>query len=185
MNELEFNADNTQIGFRLDYMELLNWGTFNKRIWQVAPKGNNSLLTGAIGSGKSTVVDALTCLIVPHQKITFNKAAGAQGKERTLASYIRGEYKNTKNEFINAKGKAVGLRYNDESDWAFSVILANFGNIGHSSNITLAQVFWIENEKVQKLLIIGTKALTIKDTFENIEDVKSLKQRIKNLSNIE
>jgi uncharacterized protein YPO0396 len=189
MIEFEFNTDNAQIGFRLDYMELLNWGTFNNRIWQITPNGNNSLLTGAIGSGKSTLVDALTCLIVPHHKITFNKAAGAEGKERTLTSYIRGEYKNTKNEFNDIpekrKGKAVGLRYNDESDTAFSIILANFSNAGYSSAITLAQAFWIENEKVQKLLIISTRALRIKETFENIEDGKTLKQRIKNLPNIE
>jgi len=187
--ELEFNTDNAQIGFRLDYMELLNWGTFNNRIWQITPNGNNSLLTGAIGSGKSTIVDALTCLFVRHDKITFNKAAGAEGKERTLISYIRGEYKNTKNEFSDTaekrKGKAVGLRYNDASDTTFSVILANFSNVGYSSNITLAQVFWIENEKVQKMFIISTKALRIKETFENIEDGKTLKQRIKNLPAIE
>jgi uncharacterized protein YPO0396 len=186
--EFEFNADNTQIGFRLDYMELLNWGTFNQRIWKIVPKGNNSLLTGDIGSGKSTVVDALTCLFVRHDKIIFNKAAGAENKERTLASYIRGEYKNVKNELSDAterrKGKAVGLRYNNENNITYSVILANFYNVGYFSNVTLAQVFWIENEKVQKLLIISTKALEIKENFENIEDVKILKQRMKSLSNI-
>ncbi|MCL2416438.1 MAG: hypothetical protein FWD02_00685 [Bacteroidales bacterium] len=186
MAEFEFNTDNTQIGFRLDYLELLNWGTFHSKIWKVMPNSNNSLLTGEIGSGKSTIVDALTCLIVPHHKITFNKAAGAEGKERTMASYIRGEYKNTKNEFSEnlervKKGKAISLRYNAENDTTFSVVLANFSNAGYSSNITLAQVFWLENEKVQKLLIISTKALHIKETFENIEDGKSLKQRIKNL----
>jgi uncharacterized protein YPO0396 len=189
MPELEFNKDNTQIGFRLDYMELLNWGTFNNRIWQIALNGNNSLLTGGIGSGKSTIVDALTCLIVPHNKITFNKAAGAENKERTLESYIRGEYKNTKSEYNDItekrKGKPVGLRYDNENNMTFTVILANFHNVGYSSNITLAQVFWIENEKVHKLLIISTKALRIKKTFENIEDIKILKQRIKSLSNIE
>lgn len=187
--EFEFNIDNTQIGSRLDYMELLNWGTFNNRIWRIAPNGNNSLLTGAIGSGKSTVVDALTCLIVPHHKITFNKAAGAEGKERTLSSYIRGEYKNTQNEFSDAtekrRGKAVSLRYNSGNDMTFTVILANFYNVGYSSSITLAQVFWIENENIQKLLIVSKEALKIKETFENIEDGKILKQRIKNLPNIE
>ncbi|MDR2192365.1 MAG: hypothetical protein LBO62_05775, partial [Endomicrobium sp.] len=71
------------------------------------------------------------------------------------------------------------------NDAAFSVILANFCNVGYSSDITLAQVFWIENDKTQKLLIISSKALRIKETFENIEDAKSLKQRIKNLPNIE
>jgi len=188
MQELEFNSDNAQVGFRLDYMELLNWGTFNNRIWQIAPSGNNSLLTGGIGSGKSTVVDALTCLLVPHHKITFNKAAGAESKERTLTSYIRGEYKNTKNEFSDGtekrKGKPIGLRYNNDSDTSFSVILANFRDLGYLVNTTLVQIFWIENDKVQKLLVISASALRIKETFENIEDGKSLKQRIKNLSNI-
>ncbi|GBU24054.1 hypothetical protein R83H12_00675 [Fibrobacteria bacterium R8-3-H12] len=188
MREIEFNKDNTQIGFRLDYMELLNWGTFNNGVWQIKLNGNNSLLTGGIGSGKSTIVDALTCLIVPHNKIIFNKAAGAENKERTLLSYIRGEYKNTKSEYNDIaekrKGKPVGLRYDNENNMTFTVILANFHNVGYSSNITLVQVFWIENEKVQKLFIISTKALRIKETFENIEDGKILKQRIKSLSNI-
>lgn len=181
MYELEFNTDNSQIGFRLQYMELLNWGTFNKDIWRIEPNGNNSLLTGAIGSGKSTVVDALTCLIVPHHKINFNKAAGAEKNERSLATYIKGEYKNTKSELANTKGTAVTLRYKDAADTTFSVVLANFSNTGYTSNITLAQVFWIENEKVQKLLIISTKPLTIKEHFANIDDAKELRKRMRAL----
>ncbi|MBI5326861.1 MAG: AAA family ATPase [Deltaproteobacteria bacterium] len=86
MRELEFNRDNSQIGFRLQYMELLNWGTFHDKIWRIEPNGNNSLLTGSIGSGKSTLVDALTCLIVPHHTINFNKAANAEKKERNFIS---------------------------------------------------------------------------------------------------
>jgi len=84
MSELEFNRDNTKIGFRLHSVELFNWGTFHKNIWKIEPNGSNSLLTGDVGSGKSTLVDALTCLIVPHQKINFNKAAGAERNERNL-----------------------------------------------------------------------------------------------------
>lgn len=185
MNELEFNIDNSQIGFRLQYMELLNWGTFNKDIWKIAPNGNNSLLTGSIGSGKSTLVDALTCLIVPHHKINFNKAAGAEKNERSLATYIKGEYKNTKNELISTKGSAVTLRYKDVADTTFSVILANFSNKGYSSNITLAQVFWIENDKTQKLLIISNKPLTIREHFSNIENARELRKRMKLLPFVE
>lgn len=40
-----------QVGHRLQYMELLNWGTFNNKIWKITPEGENSLLTGAVGSG--------------------------------------------------------------------------------------------------------------------------------------
>jgi uncharacterized protein YPO0396 len=136
-------------------------------------------------------VDALTCLIVPHHKIIFNKAAGAEGKERTMASYIRGEYKNTKAEYneidndAKRKSKAISLRYTNDSDTTFTVVLANFHNAGYENNVTLAQVYWIENEKVQKIFIVGFKPLTIKEHFSGIEDGKSLKQRIKTLSNIE
>ena len=98
-----------QVGHRLQYMELLNWGTFNNKIWKITPEGENSLLTGAVGSGKSTVVDALTCLLVPYNRITFNKAAGAESKERNLASYIKGNYSSKSDELTNGS-KAVSLR---------------------------------------------------------------------------
>lgn len=186
MNELNFNTDNTKIGFRLHSVEVLNWGTFHNKIWKIEPHGNNSLLTGDVGSGKSTMVDALTCLIVPHYKITFNKAAGAEGKERTLTSYIKGEYKNTKNDENDSREKAVSLRYNGPSDSTFSVIVANFTNEGYYESVSLAQVFWIENDKPQKLLIIREKSpLSIKDHFSNIEDAKELRKRLKELPDIE
>lgn len=179
MNELEFSKDNSQIGFRLQYMELLNWGTFHGRIWRIEPSGNNSLLTGSIGSGKSTLVDALTCLIVPHDKITFNKAAGAERRERNLVSYIKGNYGSKNDCSEESKIKALTLRYRDANDSTFSVVLANFTNTGYSSNITLAQVFWIENDKYQKLLLISIHPLTIKEYFTNIEDARELRKRLK------
>lgn len=182
--ELEFNIDNSQIGFRLQYMELLNWGTFHNKIWKIEPNGNNSLLTGSIGSGKSTLVDALTCLIVPHHKIIFNKAANAAIKERSITSYIKGFYKFERDE-LDLKGKAVSLRYTNANDSTFTVVLANFSNIGYISNITLAQVFWIENDKPQKLLIISTKPLTIKEYFTNIKDARELRKKMKEYSFIE
>src|SRR5215203_7495168 len=97
MIQMELSLTNAKSGFRLTSVELLNWGTFNQDVWKIEPNGDNSLLTGDVGSGKSTLVDALTCLIVPHQKISFNKAAGAERNERNLITYIKGEYKNTKN----------------------------------------------------------------------------------------
>jgi uncharacterized protein YPO0396 len=186
MSELEFNRDNTKIGFRLHSVELFNWGTFHKKIWKIELNGSNSLLTGDVGSGKSTLVDALTCLIVPHQKINFNKAAGAEKNERNLLTYIKGEYKNTKSEETDSRERAVSLRYNGPSDSTFSVVIANFNNEGYHESISLAQVFWIENDKPQKLLIIREKLpLSIKDNFSNIEDARELRKRMKDLSNTE
>ena len=74
---LDFLADDTLSGFRLKRLEVLNWGTFDGRVWTLHLDGRNGLLTGDIGSGKSTLVDAITTLLVPAQRIAYNKAAGA------------------------------------------------------------------------------------------------------------
>ena len=55
-------------GFRLHRLEVYNWGTFNGRIWTIEPDNSTALLTGANASGKSTLVDALLTLLVPHIK---------------------------------------------------------------------------------------------------------------------
>jgi hypothetical protein len=57
---LDFVADDARVGFRLQRLEVLNWGTFDKRVWRYELDGSNGLLTGDIGSGKSTLVDAIT-----------------------------------------------------------------------------------------------------------------------------
>ena len=75
-------------GFRLQRLELLNWGTFDGRVWTLRPDGRNTLLTGDIGSGKSTLVDAVTTLLLPPHKIAYNRAAGAETRERDLRSYV-------------------------------------------------------------------------------------------------
>ena len=78
--ELDFLADDTLSGFRLIRLEVFNWGTFDGRVWTLQLDGKNGLLTGDIGSGKSTLVDAITTLMVPSQRIAYNKAAGADSR---------------------------------------------------------------------------------------------------------
>ena len=85
-------------GFRLSRLELRNWGTFNGPVWTLRPDGQNTLVTGDIGSGKSTIVDAITTLLLPANRISYNKAAGAETKERSLRSYVLGYYKAVRNE---------------------------------------------------------------------------------------
>lgn len=177
---LDFTPDNTQIGFRLQRLEVLNWGTFHQKIWKIEPYGFNSLLTGDIGSGKSTLVDAITTLLVPHHKIVYNKAAGAEGKERTLFSYVRGEYKNQKNELDNSS-KPIFLR--SESD--YTVLLSNFYNAGYNQKITLAQVFWNRNEKIEKIFVVSEQDLNIIEHFKiknEEKDIFPLKKRLRNLA---
>jgi uncharacterized protein YPO0396 len=179
---LELPETDLLAGFRLQYLEVLNWGTFHKVRWQIHPNGHNALLTGDIGSGKSTLVDALTCLIVPHNKIVFNKAAGAEGKERNLLSYVKGEYKKEKEE-ITKVAKKIYLRPDDNT---YTVIVGNFHNHAYQEDICLAQVFWIGKEsKVEKLLIIGTAPLSIKEHFSGFESINDLRKKLRHTKGIE
>ena len=137
---LDFCADDTLSGFRLTRLEVFNWGTFDSRVWTLQLDGKNGLLTGDIGSGKSTLVDAITTLLVPANRIAYNKAAGADSKERTLRSYVLGHYKSERNEVTGA-AKPVSLRDHN----SYSVILGLFHNAGYDQAVTLAQVFWMKD----------------------------------------
>lgn len=166
-------------GFRLETLEVYNWGTFNHHVWKMKTLGANALLTGDIGSGKSTLVDAITTLLVPHQKITFNKAAGAANDERTLASYIRGEYKNLKSE-DSQNAKPVALREKN----TYSVILATFHNEGFEQNVTLAQVFWLKDQtrQVERFFVFSDRTLNLTEHFGGFgTDILELKKRLRHL----
>ena len=59
-------------GFRQERIEVYNWGTFHQRVWSFGLGGRTGLLTGDIGSGKSTLVDAIATLVVPSHKNSYN-----------------------------------------------------------------------------------------------------------------
>ena len=149
-------------GFRLVRLEVFNWGTFDKRVWSLALDGRNGLLTGDIGSGKSTLVDAVTTLLVPAHRIAYNKAAGADARERSLRSYVLGHYKSERNE-TSGSAKPVALR----DAGSYSVILGVFHNAGFDQTVTLAQVFWLKDAQGQpeRLYAVADKALSIADDF--------------------
>lgn len=176
------NSEYYNTGFRLQYLEVLNWGTFDKASWQIQPNGFNALLTGDIGSGKSTLVDALTCLLVPHHKITFNKAAGAESKERSVLSYVKGEYKKEKEEITKA-AKRIYLRPDDNT---YSVIIGNFRNEGYGETVCLAQVFWIgKDSKVERMLLISTVPLHISEHISGFADITELRKKLRNIEGVQ
>jgi uncharacterized protein YPO0396 len=176
---LDFAADDTLSGFRLQRLEVLNWGTFDGRVWTLQLDGRNSLLTGDIGSGKSTLVDAVTTLLVPAQRIAYNKAAGADNRERTLRSYVLGHYKSERNEVTGA-ARPVSLR--DAS--SYSVILGVFYNAGYDQTVTLAQVFWMKEPQGQptRLFVGAERALSIAGDFTGFGgDIGPLRKRLRGL----
>ena len=96
-------------GFRLQAPGGVQLGHLRRaRLDAATGRQATALLTGDIGSGKSTLVDAITTLLVPAQRIAYNKAAGADARERTLRSYVLGHYKSERNEVTGA-AKPVAL----------------------------------------------------------------------------
>ena len=174
---LDFVSDDALSGFRLHRLEVFNWGTFDGRVWALNPDGKNALLTGDIGSGKSTLVDAVTTLLVPAHRIAYNKAAGADNKERTLRSYVLGHYKSERNE-ISGTTKPVALRNHN----SYSVILGVFHNAGYDQTVTLAQVFWMKDAQAQpaRFFVCAERALSITVDFANFgSDIAQLRKKLR------
>src|SRR6266480_6398915 len=158
-------------GFRLQRLEVYNWGTFNQRIWTITSSGGSALLTGANGSGKSTLVDALLTLLVPFHRRTYNLASGSEKqRERDERSYVLGAWGKQK-ELESNRSKAQYLRQNDTN----SVLLAVFANDVLGQVVTLAQILWLE-EKVHKLYFIAPCALSINDHFRLRGSPKDLRK---------
>ena len=147
-------------GFRLTRLELYNWGTFDQRVWSLDANARNTLLTGDIGSGKSTIVDAVTTLLLPANRISYNKAAGADTRERSLRSYVLGYYKSERNE-VTGTTKPVALRNGTK----YSVILGVFGNEGYDATVAIAQVFWLRGADAggqpDRFFVIADKPLSV------------------------
>jgi len=174
---LDFAADDALSGFRLQRLEVFNWGTFDSRVWTLQLDGRNGLLTGDIGSGKSTLVDAITTLLVPAHRIAYNKAAGAGNKERTLRSYVLGHYKSERNEVTGA-AKPVSLRDHN----SYSVILGVFHNAGYDQTVSLAQVFWMKDAQGQpaRFFLGAERALSIAADFANFgSDIARLRKKLR------
>lgn len=170
------HTDNRRAGFRLASLEVYNWGTFDEHVWRITPDGKNGLLTGDIGSGKSTLVDAVTTLLVPTRKIVYNKAAGAETRERSLKTYVLGAYKNEKVSGT-AKAKDVYLRSGGKH---YSVIIANFRNEGTGEDYALAQVLYEATTGISRIYLTAERKLSVTADFADFGgEVNRLRRRLR------
>lgn len=171
-----FSTDNHKSGFRLQYMEVFNWGTFDEVIHSIRPGGETSLLTGSNGSGKTTFVDALLTLIVPEKKYRFyNQSSGSEKKgDRTEETYVLGGYGTVNSESTNTT-KTLYLREN--KDEAYSILLAHFANEAQQL-VTLFQVRYFSNGDMKRVFAVAHKALRIEDDFKPFDLGGNWRRRI-------
>jgi uncharacterized protein YPO0396 len=171
-----FSTDSHKSGFRLQYMEVFNWGTFDEHVHSIKPMGETSLLTGANGSGKTTFVDALLTLIVPEKRYRFyNQSSGSEKKgDRTEESYVLGGF-GTVNSDVTGGIKTQYLRESKEQ--AFSIILAAFRN-EQEQEVTLFQVRYFSNGDMKRYYSVAHKLLHIESDFKPFDLNGNWKKRI-------
>jgi uncharacterized protein YPO0396 len=178
--DLENTQPDRLPGCRLQRLEVYNWGTFDQKTWSFELGGRNALLTGDIGSGKSTLVDAITTLLLPANKISYNKAAGAETRERDLRSYVQGHYRSERNE-ESGVSRPVGLR--DSAN--YSVVLGVFANTDFDTTITLAQVFRAKGPDAgqpERFFVVADTDLSITKEFSDFgTDFAALKRKLREI----
>ncbi|GAK49963.1 hypothetical protein U14_01188 [Candidatus Moduliflexus flocculans] len=168
-------------GFRLQYVEIYNWGTFDKKIWRLTPDGKHSLLTGANGSGKTTLVDALLTLLVPAGKRFYNQSSGANTRrERDEKSYCLGAYGN-----IQTENKAASTTQYLRTKSDYSILLGTFRDHASDQAVTLAQVRWFSSDDLKRVFIFSPNALTIKEHFIPLDPGGEWRRRLRGIGRTE
>lgn len=123
--------------WRLSRVEVVNWGTFDGfHGIDVARKGH--LLTGASGSGKSSLLDAIAAALTPKGAITFNAAAqesAGRASDRTWITYVRGAWSKEADEL---EDRTVAAYLRTGATW--SGILLRFES-GIADPVTLVRLF--------------------------------------------
>lgn len=152
--------------WRLTHVQVSNWGTFHgTHDLAISPKG--FFLTGGPGTGKSTLLDAISALLTPPRTLQFNAAASDAGParskyRRTVASYVRGawamHYDQATGEFSQEVLRekttlsVLTLRYSDGQGGTVQLSRLLLLHAGHSAD-----------SDVKSLYVIARKPLDVSD----------------------
>lgn len=176
-------AVSTRSGFRLQRLELYNWGTFDSageatrgNVYKVEPSGETTLLIGKNGSGKSTIVDALLTLLVRPAVRNYNVAAGAKKRERDERSYVKGAY-DRRSRDDDHRAEVQYLRPDGSHS---TVLLACFHNAETGRDFTLAQVLYVTSDgRVEKVYCFAPDERSIAGDCSGLRSMDRLQQQMR------
>jgi len=164
-------------GYNLDYFQILNWGTFDKKIYTLNAKNKTTLLTGENGSGKTTLVDALLTLLVPTDKRFYNQSSGeAKKRDRSEESYVLGAY----GSMLTEEDDNSSIQYLRKREDTISILNGCFTNPFEQKSVTLLQIRYFTNSNMQQVFAITEGKLTVEDINkllqeQNIEIIRNKK----------
>src|SRR6266508_1911903 len=163
-------------GFRLQRLEVRNWGTFHEKVHILDPAGQTALLIGENGSGKSTLVDALLTLLVPRAKRNYNlSAGGTKKKERDEKTYVLGAY-GSHSESEESRAQTKFLR---KPGGPPSILLACFTNAATREAVSLAQLLWMQDDDVRKLFLLARSERSVQKNFTGLGETRTWKKALR------
>jgi len=165
---------------RLARIQVVNWGTFQGAFGIDVPR-DGMLITGPSGSGKSSLLDALSAVLVPPRWLAFNAAAqegGSADRSRSLVSYVRGAYRR---EADDVTGEVTTAYLRDGATW--SGIALTFDDSTRLT--TLIRLFHLARganamDDLASLLVIAdgpVELLSLQDLVANGLELRRLRSR--------
>ncbi|RNE62294.1 ATP-binding protein [Cryobacterium tepidiphilum] len=132
--------------WRLARVDVVNWGTFHGHYSiDIARQGH--LFTGASGSGKSSLLDAIATVLTPDRWLRFNAAAQestSRTDDRSLVSYVRGAWSKEADDTLD---RAVSTYLRQGATW--SGVLLRYEN-DKDAPVTLVRLFHLRGSSVDK-----------------------------------
>jgi len=135
--------------FWLSRVQVINWGVFDG-YHDVHLSEKGTLLTGASGAGKSSILDAVSVGFLSSRRRNFNASGdrsagpGSSGSQRSVDKYIRGlvgdiqdSGENTKQKFLRDKGpawSAIALTYSSSDGSVITGMVLKWLAAGHETN---------------------------------------------------
>lgn len=119
--------------WRIEQIQVINWGGFHQKTATFEFHSNATIVTGASGVGKSTVLDAYLALMMPSD-VAFNGAsnAAAGGRvrgsdQRSLRTYLKGKTDDTVEDGVTVDKT---LRGQGKNTWGAvaATFIADTGN---------------------------------------------------------
>lgn len=165
-------------GYRLQKLEVYNWGTFDSqsgKAFRFEPKGRTALLVGHNGSGKSTLVDALLTLLVDGKTRNYNVAAGAKKTERTPKSYIKGAFDRTTDDSNSNVVKFLRPRGNH-----LTAISAVFTDEQLDRSFTLTQILYLKADgSDDRVYAIANESHELKSDLQGLQKSDAVREHLK------
>ncbi len=156
--------------WRIETLQMANWGGFHGR-HEVRFASGSTLMSGASGTGKSTVLDAYIALMMPSDT-PFNGASNdASGRarsaeQRNLLTYLRGKMDTSRVDGSDEMRDHVLRGSNGNHIWG--ALAATFAN-EHGRRFTVLRLYFVRAGATVNGDVVTTHA-----TFEGYFDVGRL-----------